>query len=613
MITPLLVEQYQASEYIHLFRDDDGMNYYSAKIDDNEFVMVDDYDTEIDYTKVSDIHISFLDKDRFLYKQNGKYGIVNLEGWIIVPFVYSVFNSRTGKIGENLYDVCLNNRWGVINCDGKEVYKIRYKSPIVINGYYNIVEDADTNCKGIIRYDGLEVVPAIYSQIEEVDVKCGKDKYEKFFFVAYGTLEEVEEGCFIKGIWGCYNHKGQEIISVRHHSIHVVGDYLIVGKDEYVEESDNIYIGTYDLYDKEGNLIIGGFSHISVFEQYFIIDFGIIVKSYWKPDYWGEIHYNDELQYDILWDKKVSVIVDKELKSLIPSHIVEETQDEIEYEYDFLMNSIPHGEGYLVGEYQSLTKGMRYSSDDKIIKRMCVSDAYSDGGNVIKYFPYKRNTDMSEEFQLFGMVFTKERKVTEPIYRSIKIINENFVFIQNKEGLVGIRNAEKELIKPQFNLITNPYNNIAVGFEITRICNCVESKEDCRWEYECGCCEYSCKCVLLRFCDNEIRQEEVSTINGSELYNLLYCRDNNSLLTYLENEEKDYWTNIPCNNDSECFWFPLDKDFRYLLTQGQDNEEFDYDEEDSCTNNTDDIGDDNWSYYNDNLDMDQQSPDFWNF
>ena len=46
MDKPLFVECHDALEYNHLFKDVDNMNFYSAKMDENEYIVVDDYDCD---------------------------------------------------------------------------------------------------------------------------------------------------------------------------------------------------------------------------------------------------------------------------------------------------------------------------------------------------------------------------------------------------------------------------------------------------------------------------------------------------------------------------------------------------------------------------------------
>lgn len=63
------------------------------------------------------------------------------------------------------------------------------------------------------------------------------------------------------------------------------------------------------------------------------------------------------------------------------------------------------------------------------------------------------------------------------------------------------------MLEPQFGLITNLYNNIAIGFKIKYV-----EEDDI----------YQCQCCLLKFNKNAICQENVVKITGSQLYELLY-------------------------------------------------------------------------------------------
>ena len=186
MKKPLLAENLMAEEYRYLYTDNDNMNYYSAKIDDNEYVVVDDYDSTRytwDERIWSEENIIVLANNRLLCKQDGKYGVVDYEGWTIIPFVYEEFIERKDKCDEKRYNVRLNNRWGVINLSGQDVYKIKYKQsiPNIKSNFHIIVENADTNCKGVLGFDGIEIIPTIYSQIKDIYLQNG-DKTSTLYF-----------------------------------------------------------------------------------------------------------------------------------------------------------------------------------------------------------------------------------------------------------------------------------------------------------------------------------------------------------------------------------------------------------------------------------------------
>lgn len=614
MKKPLFAEYLEAEEYQYLYTDNDNMNYYSAKIDDNEYIVVDDYDCTRytwDDRIWSEENVVVLANNRLLCRQNGKYGVVDYEGWTVIPFVYEEFIDRKDKCDETRYNVRLNNRWGVINLLGEDIYKIKYKQPIPICQSYTIVEDADTNSKGIIRFNGIEILPTIFSEIKEIYLRNNNETSTLYFLVAYGSNEDFEG--LKNGIWGCYNWQGEEIIPVKFHSIHCIENFFIVGDDEYIGKDyysdEDYFIGTYDLYDKDGNMIIGGFNHIQIKENYFILQFGIEVKQYWERIYFGKhpLDYDEELNYKIIDENSLSIIIDEDLKSLVPIHLMTDCEEEIKYEYDVLMNNVSEGQGILIGEYPNLKRGKRYSSNDNIIKKISVRYARFDANNIIIYSPYKEVRSKKEYSDdiLRGLIFCREHMMTAPLYLSMKAINDQFVFIKDDMGLVGIRGIEKELIKPQFDLITNFHKGCAVAFKIICKSECDDELED---DYETQTYTRECKYTILRIAKNTIVQEKCGVIKDTELYDLLYSSDLS--LSFIFNifknddltDKEEYWRNIPRNENSERFWFPLYSDFKYLSDNYDGNIDKQINE-----------WDDNWDYYNDNLDMDQQSPEFWNF
>ena len=279
---------------------------------------------------------------------------------------------------------------------------------------------------------------------------------------------------------------------------------------------------------------------------------------------------------------------------------INEAREEIEYEFDFLCNNLPVGEGLLIGESPKLCKGKRYSEDDKIIKGISVCSASSINDTVVMYSISNKNVMNDGSIGgLKGIVFCNERMVIAPTYIDVKSINSELLFIQNERGLVGIRNVTKELLEPQFSLIINPYNNIAIGFKIKYV-----EEDDI----------YQCQCCLLKFNKDAICQEDVVKITGSQLYELL-CPTFESLdgwETLVTSEEHkiliaQYWKHISHdNNDTNRFWYPYYKDFKYLW----EDEHYEEVREGMSDDSADSY---DWRYYNDGLDMDQQDERFWNF
>lgn len=600
MDKPLFSERCHALEYKHLFKSHDDMNFYSAKEGDDNYIMVNDYDSK-NYEVWSEAPIIFLENDRLLCRRDEKYGVVNAEGWTIIPFVYDKFENRE-ETEKNRYSVLLGNKWGVIDSSGRELFRIKYSNPIPILKFPRVVsndvicrgtilvEDADTHRQGLVNFNGQEVIPTIYSKIE----RSGNWDY---VFVNWGAIEEPEPYSTLNGVWGCYNWQGKEVIPVKYHAIHYIDDYFIAGDDEYSYGYEDY--GTYDLYNLQGTMIIGGFNNCQIGTNYFIFKFGITIKSHLEKLYWNDFEYDERLVKDLNCDKMCSIIVDKELKSLIPRHLIEQNREEAEYEFDFLMNNLPIGEGLLIGECPRLCQGKKYSKNDKIIKGISVYSASSINDTVVMYKSNKKITMYDGSIvKLKGIIFCNELKVIAPTYIDVKsIINSELLFFLNKNGLVGIRNISKELLKPQYNLITNPHNNIAIGFKITYI----EEEEI-----------YQCQCSLLKFSEDTICLEAIVEMTGSQLYELLYKKGADWANFDLNEEHKilitQYWEHI--FDKYNTFWYSYCQDFKYLW----EDEHYCDEIEETRENISNDVDDSyNWEYYNDNLDMDQQDERFWNF
>ena len=75
-----------------------------------------------------------------------------------------------------------------------------------------------------------------------------------------------------------------------------------------------------------------------------------------------EKDYDEELNYKIIDENSISIIIDDNLKSLVPLHLITDSEEEIKYEYDVLMNNVSEGQGILIGEYPNLKRGKRYLS-----------------------------------------------------------------------------------------------------------------------------------------------------------------------------------------------------------------------------------------------------------
>lgn len=101
----------------------------------------------------------------------GKWGVLNLNGDIVVPFHYSYMQYYNEKL-----IVCYKNKWGLIDLEGKIVVPIIYD-------YIQTTDIEDlflfelNDKQGIFDIDGIAVVDPIYY---EIDYKKGLDRNQQF-------------------------------------------------------------------------------------------------------------------------------------------------------------------------------------------------------------------------------------------------------------------------------------------------------------------------------------------------------------------------------------------------------------------------------------------------
>lgn len=119
------------------------------------------------------------------YKQNGLYGLINLDGKVITKPIYEKVESVPYKEGELL--VQKDGKQGVINAKGVELVKIKYDS-IVGDGYYNQVDYKEAGyivgikqenkmLYGYLNNQGKEVLKNEYDEISRLTNTKDKNVY----------------------------------------------------------------------------------------------------------------------------------------------------------------------------------------------------------------------------------------------------------------------------------------------------------------------------------------------------------------------------------------------------------------------------------------------------
>lgn len=294
-----------------------------------------------------DSQFKMYDKRHFLTSQNGKYGFVTISGYTSIPFIYDEITERKG----GNFNIKIDKAWGIIDIDGHELIPAKYAKPIPLfitkpedvvfdyddlernDDYVNhiesnhvgltILEDARSGFYGCVDLNGKEVLPAVFEHLmfsENENILffgvggyCGND-YNSFF----SNIENAK--------WGCIDKNGKVIIDAEYDCFKLQDGYILGGRDGSMlgegQHGNNYYEseygGVYDLFDFDGNLLIGGFREFKLISSHDLLLFKF--GGFWKQDCedydeWGNSIY----YYSYHFEKGNSrwLAVDKDFNSII--------------------------------------------------------------------------------------------------------------------------------------------------------------------------------------------------------------------------------------------------------------------------------------------------------
>lgn len=213
-----------------------------------------------------------MEKNVLGYKENGKYGLIDLSGKKLTEPIYESIRSLKNKPGNLL--VKKDGLYGVLNENGEVIIPEKYNTiksdefSSETEGYtktgYIISEKTKTGIiYGYIDYAGKVLIKPKYESIarateyQEEDIylivmangKKGvfknkkqiiKNKYQSINYYDTSNIFIVNRN----GKFGFYNNSGKEILGTKYTSYSLAGNYIFVKKDE-----------TAELYDIHGNLV----------------------------------------------------------------------------------------------------------------------------------------------------------------------------------------------------------------------------------------------------------------------------------------------------------------------------------------------------------------------
>lgn len=194
--------------------------------------------------------------------EGGKYGFVNLNGEIVIPYLFE----EAGAFNNGFAIVKKDDSWGYIDMNGQPITEFKYYDAgdfkydhaVVVIRKYN--EKGEYLLKGVINQKGKEVIPCQYSDIilfpNHIVVKS-QNKYGAFNYlgeqIAQCVYDNYLHSISDKYLYASYNRKNGVI------------DYMgcIVLPYEYEEirhENDGLFIvkkeGKYGVVDINDNTII---------------------------------------------------------------------------------------------------------------------------------------------------------------------------------------------------------------------------------------------------------------------------------------------------------------------------------------------------------------------
>ena len=299
------------------FVNEEDNEYYSVKTSyefssekSDSYSIVDYMDNRIsffDYYSFSS-HLKLIDFNHILTSCRNKYGCVSLRGYKSIPFKYDEITNRD----DGHYNVRIGNAWGVLNLNGAELVPVRYKDPISKKIDDSIVIDTLSHKKGVLNADGSEKIPCIYDHIKPL--VSSEFPEGELYAVGFGGYEDREYKNIEKANWLLVNKDYRIIVDLKYDDFKLVDQYILCGRDGFFYKWS--YYGKYDLYNIEGEKLIGGFTTFIINKEYdlLIFQFG--------EEYDVENCYNDyyNISYeDFRREGKNSrwLVLDKDLNSII--------------------------------------------------------------------------------------------------------------------------------------------------------------------------------------------------------------------------------------------------------------------------------------------------------
>lgn len=315
------------------------------------------------------------EKNTLVYKQDGKYGLLNFDGKKITKNVYDSIENLAPTEGK--YIVSQNQKYGVIDLKGNTIVKPEYDK-ISSDGYYtekdqykksgfivSVKTDDGYRC-GYISYIGKSILDTKYNEIERITKEDEKNVYliaskngknglyknsKSIIQNEYQSISYDDNDVLIlqkNKKYGVAKLDGKIIIPIEKDTIESKGIYL------YVKSSNNNKV-----YDNQGNVID--------------INYNRTIYKTENDDYKISTILNNNIMYYGILDKNGNKLVDEKYRY-------------IEYLYqNYFVATNDDGDLGVINSNGKEVLEMKYSSLQKI-KGKNIIQAVEKGGNTSEFY-----------------------------------------------------------------------------------------------------------------------------------------------------------------------------------------------------------------------------------
>lgn len=429
------------------------------------------------------------EKSVLKYKENGKYGLIDFEGNVVLKAKYDEINGLDYK--EGLLLVKKNKKYGVININGAVIVKEKY-DVIQSDGYYEygseytksgfiVGKRTDDGYKyGYINSKGKQILDNKYNQIDRIQ---NINKNDDIYLVAFENgragfyknkkniirhdYEDIgydeNNNCLIlqrNSKQGISDIEGNIIIDVQYDNIFISGKYINAQKDDKIDIYDYSTKQKLNLENIIGlNQILNDNYVIAITkdEKYKILD-----------NYKNEFKENEYDYLEYIYDDYFIASINGKCG------IVDVNGEKInDFKYDFIQKI---GNTKIVQAYISDKNITDLILQDKVIVSLKNADIYfkedyivAQSDSDIKYIGF--NGNILENTQIFekelyalkkdkkwGFVNKNNEIVVQPEYDFVTEFNEYGFAGIKKDGKWGSINLNGDVIvEPMYSInINNP-------------------------------------------------------------------------------------------------------------------------------------------------------------